>query len=259
MPRQHRFFVPGHLWHLTHRCHQKEFLFKEKSTRKKWLYYLNKAKQRYGFIVLGYSVTMNHIHLITMATQYKHIIPLSMQYTQGRLAQWFNNSTNRINSFWGNRYHATAIESGSHLLRCLAYVDLNMNRAGAVSHPSQWDECSYSDITARTRFRLVDLHKLALLLGYTDSDSLKRGYIKTINQMIEQDELSQDKRWSESIAVGSAHYVQNFAHALGISTTEKRIHEDDASSTLMETRATYGDEIFSLIDDDNTIPFIMPF
>jgi len=35
-------------------------------------------------------------------------------------------------------YHATAIETGEHLLRCLVYVDLNMVRTGIVSHPEQW-------------------------------------------------------------------------------------------------------------------------
>ena len=28
MPRAHRYFLPGYLWHITHRCHQKEFLLK---------------------------------------------------------------------------------------------------------------------------------------------------------------------------------------------------------------------------------------
>jgi hypothetical protein len=26
MPRANRFFVPEHVWHITHRCHEKEFL-----------------------------------------------------------------------------------------------------------------------------------------------------------------------------------------------------------------------------------------
>jgi hypothetical protein len=40
--------------------------------------------------------------------------------------------------FWQDRYHATAIESGDHLWRSIVYVDLNMIRAGAVDHPSNW-------------------------------------------------------------------------------------------------------------------------
>ncbi len=28
MPRANRFFMPEHVWHITHRCHKKEFLLK---------------------------------------------------------------------------------------------------------------------------------------------------------------------------------------------------------------------------------------
>lgn len=28
MPKANRFFVPEHVWHITHRCHKKEFLLK---------------------------------------------------------------------------------------------------------------------------------------------------------------------------------------------------------------------------------------
>ena len=28
MPRASRYFMPGYVWHVTHRCHKKEFLLK---------------------------------------------------------------------------------------------------------------------------------------------------------------------------------------------------------------------------------------
>jgi hypothetical protein len=28
MPRAHRHFLPNHVWHITHRCHQQAFLLK---------------------------------------------------------------------------------------------------------------------------------------------------------------------------------------------------------------------------------------
>jgi hypothetical protein len=38
MARAKRHFLTGHVWHLTHRCHQKEFLLKLVKDRQKWLY-----------------------------------------------------------------------------------------------------------------------------------------------------------------------------------------------------------------------------
>ncbi|MDY6990942.1 MAG: transposase, partial [Thermodesulfobacteriota bacterium] len=28
MPRANRHYVPGYVWHITHRCHKKEFLLR---------------------------------------------------------------------------------------------------------------------------------------------------------------------------------------------------------------------------------------
>jgi len=33
MARAKRHFLPGHVWHITHRCHKKEFLLKFASDR----------------------------------------------------------------------------------------------------------------------------------------------------------------------------------------------------------------------------------
>ena len=27
MPRANRYYIPGYVWHITHRCHKKEFLY----------------------------------------------------------------------------------------------------------------------------------------------------------------------------------------------------------------------------------------
>jgi putative transposase len=47
MARAKRHFLPRHVWHLTHRCHKKEFLLKLVKDRQRWLYWLFQAKKRY--------------------------------------------------------------------------------------------------------------------------------------------------------------------------------------------------------------------
>ena len=63
MPGAHQHFIPDMVWHITHRCHKQEFLFKFAGDRKRWLHWLFQAKKRYGLIILNYCVTSNHIHL----------------------------------------------------------------------------------------------------------------------------------------------------------------------------------------------------
>lgn len=40
MPRASRHYIPGHVWHITHRCHKKEFLLKFAMDRQAWLDWL---------------------------------------------------------------------------------------------------------------------------------------------------------------------------------------------------------------------------
>jgi hypothetical protein len=51
MPRAHRYYVPGHVWHITHRCHQKDFFLKFAKDRNRWLHWLFEAKKRFGLVV----------------------------------------------------------------------------------------------------------------------------------------------------------------------------------------------------------------
>ena len=48
MPRANRYFLPGHVWHLTHRCHRRGFLLKFVRDRRRWVMWLFEARKRYG-------------------------------------------------------------------------------------------------------------------------------------------------------------------------------------------------------------------
>ena len=113
MPRAHRYFLPGHVWHITHRCHKQEFLLKFARDRHNWLRWLFKAKKRYGLCILNYIVTSSHIHLLVQDNG-KNEIPLSLQLIAGRVAQEFNKRKGRKGAFWEDRYHATAIATDNH-------------------------------------------------------------------------------------------------------------------------------------------------
>ena len=88
MPRANRHFLSGHVWHITHRCHQREFLLKFAHDRQCYLRWLFEAKKRFGLCVLNYIVTSNHVHLLVKDTG-TEIIPQSMQLVAGRAAQAF--------------------------------------------------------------------------------------------------------------------------------------------------------------------------
>ena len=40
MPRANRYFVPGFVWHITHRCHKQQSLLKFARDRRTWTRWL---------------------------------------------------------------------------------------------------------------------------------------------------------------------------------------------------------------------------
>ena len=64
MPRANRHYQAGQVWHITHRCHQRDFLLKFARDRRRWRYWLCRARRRFGLCVLNDIVTSNHVHLL---------------------------------------------------------------------------------------------------------------------------------------------------------------------------------------------------
>ena len=60
MPRANRYHLPHYVWHLTHRCHRRQFLLKFARDRDAWVRWLYAARKRHGLCVLDYTVTSNH-------------------------------------------------------------------------------------------------------------------------------------------------------------------------------------------------------
>jgi putative transposase len=184
MPRAHRHFLPGHVWHITHRCHQKAFLLKFARDRQHYLHWLFEARKRFGLCVLNYTVTSNHIHLLVKDTA-PDVISQSMQLMAGRTAQDYNQRKVRKGAFWEDRYHATAIEADDHLRRCLVYIDLNMVRAGVVKHPEQWTHSGYRQIQAPAeRYAVIDLVALSALSGYADVPEFQKAHREWVEEAL---------------------------------------------------------------------------
>ena len=53
MARAKRHYIPGYIWHITHRCHKREFLLKFSKDRRRYLQWLYQARKRYGLTIFG--------------------------------------------------------------------------------------------------------------------------------------------------------------------------------------------------------------
>lgn len=239
MPRANRVRLPGYIWHITHRCHKREFLLKFARDRRRWRYWLYQARSRYGLCVFNYVATSNHIHLL-VKDQGKGEIASSMQLIAGRTAQEYNQRKQRRGAYWEDRYHATAIENGRYLAQCMVYIDLNMVRAGAVAHPGGWDVCGYSELqNPPERYRIIDQDALAESLEIGERSSLSAQVREWTNATLAVEHSVRQDHWSSSLAVGSQGFVEQFKSAGGVSQQYRRVAQNSAAFILNEPSAAY--------------------
>jgi len=233
MARANRYFLRGYIWHLTHRCHKKERLLKFARDRRAWMHWLFQAKKRYGLKILNFNVTCNHIHLLVLDSRSSLTIARSLQLAAGRTAQEYNIRKDRKGAFWEDRYHATAVESGDHLRRCLAYIDLNMVRAGRVAHPLRWVQSGYYELHRAPRRRdLVDYSALLREIGIGSLAELKDLRKAWVEGKIALGENVREPHWTESIAVGSREFLDEIKERQGTKTWRREIANIDGSDTL---------------------------
>src|SRR3990172_10267337 len=216
MPRAHRYFVPHHVWHITHRCHQREFLLKFARDRRRWRQWLFEAKKRFRLCVLNYVVTSNHVHLL-VRDQGRGEIADAMQLIAGCTAQAYNQRKSRQGAFWKDRYHATAVDTEEYLARCLVYIDLNMVRAGVVQHPGDWDAGGYREIQSPPqRYAIIDLPALTELLWMKGVEQLQTAYAQWVAEALRSGRAQREPMWSESVAVGCREFVERVRGELGM-------------------------------------------
>ena len=139
-------FYSGYIWHITHRCHKREFLpnFSKDRHRCMWV-----------VVTVQAAVWINnpepHDYLKSHSSAHcrwrkRDVIPKSMKLVARRTGQEYNQRKNRSGDYWKDRYHARAVENGEHLVRCLVYIDMNTVRAGGVSYPLKCSFSGYNEI-----------------------------------------------------------------------------------------------------------------
>ncbi len=238
MGRRSRQQLQPACYHLTHRCHGREFLLKFRRDRQNYLLRLHEMTSRYSVDVMTYMITSNHVHLLVWAERAKHV-SAAMHFLQGSVAGDYNRRKGREGSFWKGRYHPTLIESGVHLARCLFYIDLNMLRARACNHPSDWIGGAYNELLGhRKRYRIINRERLIWCLGMTGQPegAFETWYSATIADLAGKNYLHREPFWSEALAVGS----QTWVAGLLPDSRKVRVDSVETSLSVSEAECTYA-------------------
>lgn len=235
--------VEGYTYHLTHRCHNRQRLLRVARERDAYREWLREGVQRHRVPVYGFCITSNHVHVIVHALD-REAVSAMMHLASGSTAKQYNLRKERDGSMWEHPYHCTAIQNGEHLLNCLCYVDLNMVRAGAVSHPRDWRWCGYDELSgSRRRYRIVDMERLLQSAGVASESKFRDWYVNAIEQRLAAGKWGRESHWTESLAVGSRKFVETVSARY---TSRQTLTYDEVASgtggmwSVRESRIPYG-------------------
>ncbi len=245
MPRAHRHVLPGRTYHVTHRCHDRAFLLKFGRDRQAYRDWIRDGLDCREVALLNYCITCNHVHLLLRAAVPEELGRF-MQYVAGGSAQAYNLRKKRSGAFWSDRYHATMIEDGEHLWRCMMYIDLNMVRAGVVRHPREWNWTGWGELVGeRRRNRIVDIATVINVTRAGDAETFRTQYAETLESALNQAALKRESCWTESVAVGSEPFIEVVERELLSDYTRKRLERIPGSEgelVLREASTAYGAE-----------------
>ena len=126
--------------------------------------------------------------------------------------------------------------------QCLIYIDLNMVRAGAVKHPSDWLYCGSGEIlTPKRKNVLINYKRLQELLGFDNYENLQAAYKKWVDKSLENGANIRDDKWTASLAVGSKAFVENVQTAMVASAQGRKPREKGESYQLRAIQKPYID------------------
>jgi REP element-mobilizing transposase RayT len=240
MPRANRFYLPGYAWHITHRCHKREFLLKFDKDKRRWVQWLFEAKKRYGLCVLNYTVTSNHVHLLIYENK-ADTIPKSLQLIAGRIGQEYNIRKGRKGAFWEDRYHATVISSDTYLIHCMMYIDLNMVRAGVVDHPKDWEFTGYHEImNPKQRYSIINLEMLRGFFKVKTNQRLQEEYSMFVERELNKGFISHEPAWSQAVAVGDEAFIAEIQKKMGVKTEKRKVEGKEDHWLLHDPGNSYS-------------------
>ena len=141
MPRAARVEGEGLIHHVTGHSIVEQAAFPDDEARRGFLSLLVSAARRLEWHVLAYCLLSTHYHLLVQTEAPN--LGVGMRSVQARHSAKLNVRLARTGHLWRDRFRSKVVETGSHVVRAAAYIDLNPVAAGICDDPGDWQWGSY--------------------------------------------------------------------------------------------------------------------
>jgi putative transposase len=154
MPRGlKRYYGLGHLHFLTFSCYRRLPLLRTARARDLFVRALGVMRERHGFLLVGYVVMPEHVHLLisepARGTPSSVLQALKQRVSRdlrgksrrrsaGQLSLAFPGGDQRLPQFWQARFHDFNVHNAGKRREKLDYMHANPVKRGLVENPLAW-------------------------------------------------------------------------------------------------------------------------
>lgn len=149
MARPLRIEYEGALYHITSRGNERNPIYRDEEDYGRFLEILSELPRRYGVIIHGYVLMVNHYHLLVETPRGN--ITKAMHYLNTTYTGYFNKRYRRVGHLFQGRYKGFLIEKERYLLSVSRYVHLNPVRAGIIQRPEEYKWSSYREYIGKAK------------------------------------------------------------------------------------------------------------
>jgi len=143
MPRQARKKSKTGIYHIMLRGINRETIFNNEKDCTKFIYTMQKSKEKSKFEIYGYCLMGNHVHLLLR--EGKEPLSLIMQRMCSSFVYWYNGEYDRLGHLFQERYKSETVENEAYLITVLRYIHQNPIKAGITDLVSGYKWSSYHE------------------------------------------------------------------------------------------------------------------
>ncbi len=134
-----RFRKTGHLHYVTFTCYHRTTLLARAEARDIFQQELERVRRWYGFVIAGYVVMPEHVHLLVSEPE-RTLLATALQMLKQMAARKLSGGSG---AFWQKRYYDFNLWSEAKRIEKLRYMHRNPVQRGLVEKPEDWAWSSF--------------------------------------------------------------------------------------------------------------------
>lgn len=144
MPMGPRVLLKNACYHIITRGNQRQQVFWDNQDRQVYLGNVKRYKKSCGFLLYGYRLMPNHVHIVGQPLQEENMSKF-MQKVSRSYTAYFNTKYKKVGHLWQDRFKSKVVVKDDYLIDCIHYIELNPIRAGLAKTALEYSWSSYRE------------------------------------------------------------------------------------------------------------------